>query len=820
MVKKCAAKKISKKSINTFNKSILHHVKYTLGKQPEQSTPHDIFFAAASACHDQMIDRLLETEEYYSSKGAKRLYYLSMEFLIGRSLHNNLSNLGLYEVCKEAVASLGQNMDDLLEHEHDPALGNGGLGRLAACFLDSLASLDMPGYGYGILYEYGLFQQTFTNGYQREKPDHWMAHNSPWLVPRLDQSCIVPIYGHVEHGLDFDGGYNPMWLDWQVLIGVPYDFPIVGYGGKTVNYLRLFAAYSSNDFDMDIFNEGDYIRAVQQKIQSETVSKVLYPTDEKLEGKELRLIQEYFLVACSIRDIVRQHKKRYDTMDNFADKVALQLNDTHPALTVAELMRVLVDEEGYDWDHAWQTTRQVCAYTNHTLLPEALERWPVALVERVLPRHMQIIYEINHQFLQEVKEKWPGDASKTAVLSIIEEGAERQVRMANLAIIGSHSVNGVAAVHSELVKTSLVPDFYALWPEKFNNKTNGITQRRWLLQSNPGLAGLINETIGDAWITDLDRLRELEKFAGDPAFQQRFMEIKRANKERLGRLIYDTTRITVSPDSMFDVQAKRMHEYKRQLLNVLHIINDYQALIEDGQEPPVAKTYVFAGKAAPGYYLAKLIIKLINNMGMVINNDPRVKDLIKVVLQPDYKVSVAEKLIPAAELSEQISTAGYEASGTGNMKFALNGALTIGTLDGANIEIAEDVGADNIYIFGLTVDEVHALYAAGHRPWDLYNNNSTIHRILDGLNGDLFCPTEPGLFKPLFDRLLKGGDHFLLLADLESYLVAQNQASIDYQQSPADWACRAILNVARMGKFSSDRTIKQYAEEIWGIERH
>jgi starch phosphorylase len=803
--------------VQAFEQALRYHLKYSLGRPRDKIDPGSVYWAAARSCRDQIVDRMQAAQDAFTKADAKRLYYLSMEFLVGRSLANNLLNLGLYEVCEQAVSNNGHDLADLLENEHDPALGNGGLGRLAACFIDSLATLDMPGYGYGIRYDFGLFKQEFRGGYQWEKPDQWHSEDSPWLFERPDAACVVPVYGRIEHGVDREGGYNPMWMDWQVLIGVPYDLPIVGYGGKTVNVLRLFAAHSSDEFDMEIFNEGDYVRAVEQKIQSETVSKVLYPSDEKLVGKELRLVQEYFLVACSVRDIMRQYLSNHKGFGQFAEKVAIQLNDTHPALTVAELMRMLVDEHGLEWDEAWTITQGTCGYTNHTLLAEALEKWPVSLFEKVLPRHLQIIYEINRRFLEQVAARWPDDPDRLARMSIIEEGAQKQVRMAHLAIIGSHSVNGVAAVHSELVKSSLVPDFYEFWPERFNNKTNGITQRRWLLQANPGLAGLITEAIGDAWITDLDRLRDLEEHVDDAAFQERFLAIKQDNKERLARLIYDTTRIRTDTGSLFDIQAKRIHEYKRQLLNAMHIIHDYLNIVDGGVLPPTPRTCIFAGKAAPGYYIAKLIIKLINNMGTVINGDPRARDHLRIAFVPDYKVSVAEKLIPAAELSEQTSTAGYEASGTGNMKFALNGALTMGTMDGANIEIHEEVGGENIYIFGLSVDEVRDLKVQGYNPWDYYHTRPAVKRVMDAIGSDLFSPREGALFRPLFDHIMHGGDQYLLLADLESYIEAQDRAARDYQDR-ADWARRSLLNVARMGKFSSDRTIRQYAQEIWGIE--
>jgi starch phosphorylase len=797
--------------------AITRHVRYSLGKEWADVTKHDLLQALSLAVRDRMVEQMLETERRYRQAGAKRLYYLSMEFLMGRSLANNLTNLGLKAQARDVLAKHGFDLNDLEEAERDAALGNGGLGRLAACFLDSLATLNLPGFGYGINYEYGLFRQEIDDGYQKEQPDNWLAHGTPWEVQRADECCLVPLFGRVEDGVDRDGNYNPMWLDWQVLVGVPFDMPVVGYGGKTVNYMRLYAARASSDFDMHIFNEGDYLKAVEQKMKSETVSKVLYPSDSIESGRELRLIQEYFLVACSLRDIVRRYQKTHTTFQDFPNQVAIQLNDTHPSLTVAELMRLLIDENNLPWEEAWAITQATCGYTNHTLMPEALEKIPVALFEHILPRHLQIIFEINRRFLEQVAAAWPSDAGKLRWMSLIDEGPPKQVRMANLALVGSHSINGVAALHSELVKSQLFPDFYALWPKRFNNKTNGVTQRRWLLESNPALAGLLTEAVGDEWITDLDHLRKLEPLAEREAFRAQFSQIKRANKERLARIIKDQAHVLADPDSLFDVQVKRIHEYKRQLLNALHIIHQYLSLVEDGADLPHPKTYVFAGKAAPGYWAAKQIIKLVNNLGRVINRDPRVRERIKVVFIPDYRVTLAEAVIPAADLSEQISTAGKEASGTSNMKFAMNGALTIGTLDGANVEILQEVGADNIFIFGLKAEEVQRLRRDGsYRPRDYYQRSPLIHRVLDALRGDRFCPREPGLFRWIYENLLDHGDEYFHLADLEAYVTAQAQAARAYVDR-AGWAKKAILNVARMGLFSSDRTIKEYARDVWGL---
>jgi len=804
--------------MSDFQESVLYHVKYSNGKIWEQASKGDLYKAVAFTIRERLIDGMLETEERYSNQDAKRLYYLSMEFLMGRSLGNNIFNLGIYDLAYNSLKNMGVDLEEVRETEIDAALGNGGLGRLAACFLDSLATQGMPGYGYGINYEFGLFRQEIDNGYQREKPDHWYSEDTPWLIERVDEACIIPVYGRIEDFQDMEGNYNPMWMNWKILIGVPHDMPIVGYGGETVNYLRLFSARSSAEFDMQIFNTGDYFKAVEQKMSSETISKVLYPSDSIEAGKELRLIQEYFLVACSIRDITRRYLRDHETFDAFSDKVAIQLNDTHPALTVAELMRTMVDEYDVGWDRAWEITQATLGYTNHTLLPEALEKWPVGLLEYVLPRHMQIIYEINHRFLKQVFSSFPDDPDAVSRMSLIEEGKTKQVRMAYLSIVGSHSVNGVAAIHTELVKSSLFADFYRLWPEKFNNKTNGVTQRRWLMKSNPRLSELITEKIGDKWITNLSDLTALENYAEDEKFQKRFLEIKKKNKERLAEIIFTATRVEVDHNTLFDVQIKRLHEYKRQLLNVMHIIYQYLRLVEDREELTVPKTYLFAGKAAPGYFTAKRIIKLINSVADVVNNDPRVHGQMKVAMIPDYRVSLAEKIIPAADLSEQISTAGMEASGTGNMKLSMNGAMTIGTLDGANIEIREEVGPDNIYIFGLEVEEIQRMKRNGsYDPWDYYNRNPGIKRVMDCIASDMFCENDPGLFRPLFDTVLNNGDPYFHLADFQSYNEAQERASSEYRD-PSLWSKKAILNVARTGKFSSDRTISEYAKEIWGLK--
>jgi starch phosphorylase len=808
--------RVATATVTAFKDSVQRHIRYSLAKSQSNLSGNDWFRAFALAVRDLLVERMLETEARYEQADAKRLYYLSLEFLMGRALGNNLNNLGISELCRAAADEIGVNLEAVRGTEWDAALGNGGLGRLAACFLDSLASLDMPGYGYGIRYDYGLFRQEIDGGHQREKPDNWLTEPSPWLIERPEEACVVPVYGRVTGGPTEPGHRHRAWNDWRVIVGVPHDMPVVGYGGHTVNFLRLYSARASDEFDIAIFNDGDYFRAVEQKITSENISKVLYPSDAVAAGRELRLLQEYFFVACALRDIVRRHLHRYGAISDLPSRVAIQLNDTHPALAVPELMRTLIDEHALPFDMAWEITQATFGYTNHTLLPEGLEQWPVALIERVIPRHLQLIYEINRRLLDHVARVWPGDTERLRRVSLIEEGAERRVRTAHLAIAGSHSVNGVAALHSKLITTRLVPDFFALWPERFNNKTNGVTQRRWLLTANPGLARLITDTIGDRWITDLDQLRDLEPHARDAAFRHDFLAAKQANKEHLAAVIKATTQVTVDPRSLFDVQAKRIHEYKRQLLAVMGIIDTYLALVEDGTVPPVPRTHIFAGKAAPGYWAAKQIIKLIHNLGGVINADPVAKAHLNVVFIPDYRVTLAEQIIPAADLSEQISMAGTEASGTGNMKFAMNGALTIGTLDGANIEIRDEVGKDNIFIFGLTADAIAAMQRDGsYHPRDYYEHDARLRRVVDALQSDRFCPQEPGLFHWIADTLLQH-DAYFHLADFAAYVAAQERVGREFTKSTV-WTRKAILNVARIGKFSSDRTIREYAAEIWDI---
>ncbi len=798
---------------------IQRHLVSTLARHMASATPRDWWIATALAVRDTIHERMIATQAVHNANNVRRIYYFSLEYLMGRLFGTNLLSTGLFDAAKDALTSLGQDFEKIREAEVDMGLGNGGLGRLAACFLDSLATLDYPALGYGIYYEFGLFRQAFAQGNQIEHPDNWTIFGDPWEVVRAEYAQEVRFYGRVENVFDNNGNYRPRWVDTKTIIGVPHDIPTAGFGTQTVNLLRLWASKSSEDFDLAAFNSGGYVEAVREKALGETVSKVLYPNDKTETGKELRLMQQYFFVACSLRDIIRRHfRNPTNSWANFADKVAVQLNDTHPAIAVVELTRILIDEQNMPWDAAWEIVSKTFAYTNHTLLPEALEKWSVGLFERLLPRHLQIIYDINSKLLQTVEAKWPGDNDKKRICSLIEENGHRQVRMANLAVAGSHAVNGVAALHTALLKKDLFPEFDALYPGKFQNKTNGITPRRWLLKANLRLSALITQRLGGIqWARDLDLLRGLEKFAGDPVFRKEFMAIKRANKVDLAAIIKKECGIEVSPDALFDVQIKRLHEYKRQHLNLLHIIALYRRLLQNPNLDIVPRVFVFGAKAAPGYDLAKNIIRAINVIGAHINNDARIGGKLKVAFLPNYRVSLAEKIIPAADLSEQISTAGKEASGTGNMKLSLNGALTIGTLDGANVEIQEEVGPENIFIFGLTVEQVQALWAKGYNPWDYYNADEELRAVIDWLGSDFFTPGEQGAFWPVHHSLLQGGDPYLLLADFRSYSDAQARVDQAYRDRD-NWARMAILNTARMGKFSSDRTIRDYAREIWSLQ--
>ena len=799
--------------------SIEYHLKFKLARDVESATARDWWSATAMAIRDRILERMLETGNAHRHGNVRRVNYLSMEYLMGRLFLNNLINLGLYETTVVALRELGYDFEEVRAAEEDMGLGNGGLGRLAACYLDSLATMDLPAVGYGIHYEFGLFKQEFVNGHQVEHPDNWIIFGAPWEIVRPDWMQEVRLFGRCEQVFDDHGNFKWRWVETKTLLGFPYDIPIVGYGTRTVNILRLWASKATEEFDLKVFNEGGYVEAVKEKALGETISKVLYPNDKTENGKELRLVQQYFFVACSLRDIIRRHFALIgNSWDNFADKQVVQLNDTHPAIAIAELMRLLIDEEGYAFDRAWGLTTRIFAYTNHTLLPEALEKWSTALLQRVLPRHLLIIYDINQRLMATVEAKWPGDSEKKRVTSLIEEGEGKMVRMAQLAVAGSFSVNGVAELHTQLLRSQLFPEFDALFPGRFNNKTNGITPRRWLRACNPRLSSLITGKIGDGWVRDLDQLRQLEKFADDPHFQDEFMAIKRANKVTLAAIIRRECGLAVSADAMFDTQIKRLHEYKRQHLNLLHILALYHRLLQNPEQEMVPRVFIFAAKAAPGYDLAKAIIKSINAVGAQINADPRVNGKLKVAFLPNYRVSLAARIIPAADVSEQISLAGKEASGTGNMKLALNGAVTIGTLDGANIEILEEVGADNIFIFGQTVTEVTALKQRGYNPWDCYHADAELRHALDWLGSDYFVKGEAvNLLAQVRASLLEGGDPFMVLADFRAYCDCQEKVAAAYRDRRR-WAKMAILNTARVGKFSSDRSIREYADDIWKLK--
>ncbi|MEM9443719.1 MAG: glycogen/starch/alpha-glucan phosphorylase [Verrucomicrobiota bacterium] len=804
-------------SPEVFKEDILRHLKFTLARDRHTATRRDWYLSTCSAIQDRIVERLIATQAVHNQKNVRRVYYLSLEFLMGRLFTNSLYNAGVYEEVETAMKELGFDVEGARNEEYDMGLGNGGLGRLAACFLDSLATLDYPAIGYGIRYEYGLFKQEFQNGHQVELPDDWAKFGVPWEICRPQFAIPVELYGNVENIFDDSGSYVAKWVNTWKLLGTPYDIPIPGYGTPTVNFLRLWESGSTEDFDFAAFNQGGYSEAVRDKNFAETITKILYPNDSTENGKELRLVQQYFFVSCSLKDIVRRFHKSNRDWKVFPEKVAIQLNDTHPAIAVAELMRLLHDEDKLPWEQAWSIVTSTFSYTNHTLLPEALEKWSVGLFEKVLPRHMQIIYEINKRFLAEVEEKWPGDDEMKRRLSLIEESGEKMVRMAYLAVVGSHTVNGVAALHSRLLKQTLFADFESLNPDKIVNVTNGITPRRWLQACNPRLSTLITEHIGTEWARNLDELRKLEPFADDASFQERFMATKHENKVDLAEIIKNECGVVVDPHALFDVQIKRLHEYKRQHLNLLNILSAYRRILQNPDLDIQPRVYLFAAKAAPGYALAKCIIKAINAVGEKINNDPKVKDRIKVIFLPNYRVSLAQRIIPASDLSEQISTAGKEASGTGNMKLALNGSLTIGTLDGANVEIKEQVGDENIFIFGMTVEEVTELKKKGYNPHDYYQQNEEIRTLVDWIGSNYFTPDEHGALSPLRDSFLTGGDPFMILADFESYKQKQLEVDTVYRDK-ARWAKMAILNTARIGFFSSDRTIREYAEKVWKLK--
>lgn len=796
---------------------IAHHLEYTLGKHKNNTTEEDIYKAVSFAVRDLIIDRFNDTQETYRNKNPKRVYYLSLEFLLGRTLTNSITNLGIFDLMKNALETFGYDINKIEEYEHDAGLGNGGLGRLAACFMDSLSTLEIPGFGYGLRYEYGIFNQMIEGGYQIEKPDHWLSEGNPWELHRVE--VIYPIFfgGHVENRVSPTGRIVAVWIPGESVLAVAYDYPVPGYNTTTTNNLRLWSARSSEEFNFDYFNHGDYLKAVEDKQKSENISKVLYPNDKTEQGKILRLKQQYLMVSAALQDIIHRYKRDQKTFDALPDKVAIQLNDTHPSIAIPELMHILVDLEHLEWDNAWEICIKVFAYTNHTVLPEALETWNVSLIESLLPRHMQIIYEINRRFIEEARKNPTLNDSDISQMSIIQEGNEKKVRMANLSIIGSHSINGVAALHTELLKSLVFPGFYKYTPEKFNNKTNGITHRRFLIKANPKLTSLIHSKIGDGFVTDLYKLRDLEKYTEDSSFKEDWHRIKKENKIALAKIIKDTSNVIVDPDSLFDVQIKRFHEYKRQLLNILHVIGIYTRIQQNPALEIVPRTFIFGGKAAPGYFMAKIIIKLITSVGDIINNDKVVNGRIKVVFLPNYRVSLAEKIFPASDLSEQISTAGTEASGTGNMKFALNGALTVGTLDGANVEIMEEVGEENIYIFGLKTPEVMEWKKRGYHPAGELNKSAELQRIFTLIREGFFSQGNRDLFMPIHDNLLYD-DVYMLLADYDSYASIQNKISSDFLDRET-WVKKSILNVARMGKFTSDRTILEYARDIWKVEK-
>jgi len=778
---------------------------------------HYLYSAIALTIRDRLFERMKETSYAYAETGCKRAYYLSMEFLMGRAMGNAALNLGIEKEVVAALHDLGLEFEELIEMEHDAGLGNGGLGRLAACFVDSCATLQLPVTGYGLRYEYGMFKQRVENGHQVEMPDHWLRDGNPWELERPEYTQHIKFGGRTIY-ITENGVTKAKWVDTNDILAVPYDLPIPGYKNGTVNKLRLWKSTATDEFNLEDFNSGSYTDAVKAKNEAENISMVLYPNDASENGKELRLRQQYFLASASLQDILRTWVTNNGAeFDNFADKNVFQLNDTHPTVAVAELMRLLLDDYGLTWDDAWKITTSTMAYTNHTLLPEALERWSVDMFGRLLPRVLDIIFEINSRFLAEVAEKWPNDDAKLASMSIIEEGHQKQVRMANLAIVGSFSVNGVAALHSELLKKGLFNDFYQLWPEKFNNKTNGVTQRRWMAWCNPELSELITDKIGDGWITDLSQLEELAKFAEKPKFQAKWHQAKLDNKKRLAELVKESCDVSFNPEALFDIQVKRIHEYKRQLLNVLHIIHLYDRIKRGDTENMVERCVLFGGKAAPGYAMAKQIIKLINNVADIVNNDPDANNLLKVVFLPNYQVSAMEVICAAADLSEQISTAGKEASGTGNMKFMMNGAMTIGTLDGANIEIREEVGDENFFLFGLTEDEVVSMREE-YNPWDIINADEDLKRVVDLLQTGHFNSSEPHIFDNIINAFTSPHDPWMTVADFRSYVNAQQKAGLAYQDKE-NWLKMSILNSAHSGKFSTDRTMEEYNNEIWKLEK-
>jgi starch phosphorylase len=796
--------------------SIANHLEFSQCKNRHTAVDFDIYRSLSLSIRDRLVEFWNDTQQTYQNRKCKHVNYFSLEYLIGRSLRNNLLNLGISQAGEEAIRGIGYDLEELQELEHDAGLGNGGLGRLAACFLESMATMQLPAHGYGIRYEFGIFKQQFENGAQVEAPDNWLEEGYPWEIPRWEVIYPVHFYGHVEESKDPDCVTRKKWVDTEEVMAMAYDVPIAGYGNHTVNNLRLWSAKPSKSFDFQLFNNGDYLQAVEEAQRSETISKVLYPNDQGFSGKELRLKQQYFFVSASLQDIIRRFKAHSDTFDKFPEYVAIQLNDTHPSIAIPELMRIFLDEEGLEWHEAWIITSKVFAYTNHTVLPEALERWSVDLMGRLLPRHLQIIYKINDLFLDRVKKQFPEDPDLLRRISFIEENEHKQIRMPYLSIVGCHTINGVAALHTDLLKTTVFKDFYKIFPERFQNKTNGITPRLWLRNANPELSELISKHIGDEWITDLTQLRKLQPLADDVEFQTMWQAVKRTKKEQLALWLKNISGIDIDPESHFDVQIKRIHEYKRQLLNILHLIFIYNKLRENPGTSFVPRTVIFGGKAAPGYYMAKLIINLINDVARMINHDPAMKDHLKVVFVPNYNVSIAEKIIPATDISQHISTAGTEASGTGNMKFILNGALILGTMDGANIEIAQEVGAENIFTFGLNADQVKILNKSGYNPRIYFQNNRGLREALSMINTGYFNKENPNLYNDLYNSLVFE-DKYMLLQDFTSYDECR-QRVIDTWQDQKTWTRMSIMNTASAGKFSSDRTIAEYAKNIWGIK--
>ncbi|MEA3488779.1 MAG: glycogen/starch/alpha-glucan phosphorylase [Candidatus Omnitrophota bacterium] len=811
-------KDLKENIVEELKSAFMHNRRYSLAKDLYTATDYDNYKSIAMAIRDRLIERWILTQQRYHDENCKRVYYLSLEFLPGRLLGNNVINSDLEEESRKSMEEFGYSLEDLYEQEVDPGLGNGGLGRLAACFLDSMATLGIPAAGYGIRYDYGIFNQKIVNGYQVELPDEWLRLGNPWEFERPEVTLKVHFYGKTVKRTDRQGRFRVDWVDTSDVLAIAHDIPVPGYRNGVVNNLRLWSARSTEEFDFEYFNDGDYIKACQQKILSENISRVLYPSDNVYKGLELRLKQEYFFTSASMQDIIRRFEMHNDDFRAFPDKVAIQLNDTHPAIAIVELMRILVDEKKLEWEAAWDITVRTFAYTNHTIMPEAMESWPISLFGKLFPRHLELIYEINMRFLREVTKHYPHDLERLPRMSLIEEGPQRKIRMSHLCIVGSHSVNGVSRLHTELLKTTLFRDFSEFYPRKFNAKTNGITQRRWLKKANPLLSGLITGTIGDGWVTDLMKLRELEPFASDRAFMEKWRAVKKENKLRLAKFVQEKTMTAIDPDSIFDVQIKRIHEYKRQVLFAFYLIAQYIRIKNSPDKDFVPRTAIISGKAAPGYVMAKLIIKFINNIADVINKDPDVRDKLKVVFLENYRVSLAERIFPASDLSEQISTAGREASGTGNMKFMLNGAATIGTWDGANIEIAEEVGADNIFVFGLKTHEIAHLKEQGYRPKEYLQRNPLLDEAFRLVKEDFFSQFEFGIFKPLCDSLL-WHDQFMVFADFEDYLYTQDRVS-DAFRDTVGWTRRSIINTACSGKFSSDRTVREYADEIWKVEHN